>query len=89
MFPFLRNSTVGFLVAILAFSFTPVAHVVAGPPGSGGFAAFVDDYYAALFAFEPNQATYAGIHDFDDKSPIIRPRTSPAATMHSRNSTSD
>jgi uncharacterized protein (DUF885 family) len=31
----------------------------------GPFAAFVDDYYAALFAWEPNQATYAGVHDFD------------------------
>ncbi len=31
------------------------------------FAAFVDDYYASLFAWDPNQATYAGIHDFDDR----------------------
>jgi uncharacterized protein (DUF885 family) len=39
----------------------------AGAPAPGTFAAFVDDYYAALFAWDPNQATYAGIHDFDDK----------------------
>jgi uncharacterized protein (DUF885 family) len=31
------------------------------------FAKFVDDYYAALFAWDPTLATYAGIHDFDDK----------------------
>jgi uncharacterized protein (DUF885 family) len=31
------------------------------------FSKFVDDYYAALFAWDPTQATYAGIHDFDDK----------------------
>ena len=29
------------------------------------FAKFVDDYYAALFDWDPNQATYAGIHDRD------------------------
>lgn len=34
-------------------------------PASKAFATFIDDYYAALFAFEPNQATYAGIHDRD------------------------
>src|SRR6187399_813421 len=37
----------------------------AAPPGS--FAAFVDDYYNALFAWDPTQATYAGVHDFDDR----------------------
>ena len=31
------------------------------------FASFANDYYAALFAWDPTQATYAGIHDFDDK----------------------
>ncbi|MBP3956057.1 DUF885 domain-containing protein [Gemmata sp. G18] len=41
--------------------------VVADVPAPAGFAAFADDYYAALFAWDPNQATYAGIHDFDDK----------------------
>ncbi|MDY3563256.1 DUF885 domain-containing protein [Gemmata sp. JC673] len=34
-------------------------------PAPGTFAAFADDYYAALFAWDPNQATYAGVHDFD------------------------
>jgi uncharacterized protein (DUF885 family) len=31
------------------------------------FAAFVDDYYAALFDWDPMQATAAGIHDRDDR----------------------
>jgi len=39
--------------------------VVADPPTPGTFAAFTDDYYDALFAWDPNQATYAGIHDND------------------------
>ncbi len=39
----------------------------ADAPAAGTFAAFADDYYAALFAWDPAQATYAGIHDFDDK----------------------
>ena len=43
----------------------PAAPVAADPAPAGTFAAFADDYYAALFAADPNQATYAGIHDFD------------------------
>lgn len=39
----------------------------ADAPAAGTFAAFVDDYYSALFAWDPNQATYAGIHDHDAK----------------------
>jgi uncharacterized protein (DUF885 family) len=31
------------------------------------FAKFVDDYFTALFAWDPTLATYAGIHDFDDQ----------------------
>lgn len=31
------------------------------------FAKFVDDYYAALFDWDPTQATAAGIHDRDDR----------------------
>lgn len=31
------------------------------------FAGFVDEYYKASFAHEPSSATYAGIHDYDDK----------------------
>lgn len=31
------------------------------------FAKFVDDYYAALFHWDPMQATAAGVHDRDDK----------------------
>ncbi|MFL5342501.1 MAG: DUF885 domain-containing protein, partial [Gemmataceae bacterium] len=33
------------------------------------FTKFVEDYYQALFTWDPNAATYAGIHDFDDKLP--------------------
>lgn len=54
--------------------------LAADEPKPDTFAAFVDAYYSALFAFEPNQATYAGIHDFDDKladysEPAIEGRT--------------
>ncbi len=31
------------------------------------FQAFVDDYYQSLFAWDPTQATYAGIHSADDR----------------------
>ncbi|OWK38720.1 DUF885 domain-containing protein [Fimbriiglobus ruber] len=41
----------------------------ADPPADGAFAAFVDEYYAGLFAWDPSQATAAGIHDFDDVLP--------------------
>jgi len=48
------------LAVLLCAGFTPAAEPSA-------FDKFVDEYYAALFAWEPNQATYAGIHDHDDK----------------------
>ena len=43
--------------------------VVAEDPAkpAPNFSAFVDDYYKAAFTWDPNQATYAGIHDYDDK----------------------
>lgn len=47
-------------VLLLSAPFAPAAEPSA-------FDKFVDEYYAALFAWEPNQATYAGIHDHDDK----------------------
>ena len=53
------------LVALIGI--TRPQPVVADAPAPAGFAAFADDYYAALFAWDPNQATYAGIHDFDEK----------------------
>jgi uncharacterized protein (DUF885 family) len=42
-------------------------NAAAEPAGSEKFAALVNEYYASLFEFDPTQATYAGIHDFDDK----------------------
>ena len=53
------------------------------------FASFVDDYYAALFAWDPIQATYAGIHDFDDKladlsAPAFASRTASLKKMQER-----
>jgi uncharacterized protein (DUF885 family) len=44
-----------------------VTLAVGEPPAPSGFANFVDDYYAALFTWDPNQASYAGVHDYDDK----------------------
>jgi uncharacterized protein (DUF885 family) len=38
-------------------------------PPAGGFASSADDYYAALFAWDPGQATYAGVHDYDTRLP--------------------
>jgi uncharacterized protein (DUF885 family) len=38
-------------------------------PAAEPFAKFVDDYYKDQFAWDPNSATYAGIHDYDDKLP--------------------
>ncbi|VTR90987.1 Uncharacterized protein OS=Myxococcus stipitatus (strain DSM 14675 / JCM 12634 / Mx s8) GN=MYSTI_05584 PE=4 SV=1: DUF885 [Gemmata massiliana] len=63
--------------------------VAADTPAPAGFAAFVDDYYAALFAWEPNQATYAGIHDFDEKladlnAPNITHRADVLKKLHER-----
>ncbi len=63
--------------------------VTADTPAQAGFAAFVDDYYAALFVWEPNQATYAGIHDFDEKladlsAPNITHRADVLKKLHER-----
>ncbi len=48
--------------------FVALALMLAQPPASP-FAGFVDDYYAARFAWEPTEATYAGIHTYDTKLP--------------------
>ena len=64
-----RSSAAATLAALVALATLPVPKPAAadGSPKPGTFAAFVDEYYAALFAFEPNQATYAGVHDRDDQ----------------------
>lgn len=41
--------------------------VTANAEAQETFTAFVEEYYAALFAWDPNQATYAGIHESDGK----------------------
>lgn len=51
------------LLPLFALLLAPPAFAADPTP----FAKFVDEYYAALFARDPNQASYAGIHDFDDK----------------------
>src|SRR3982751_3399865 len=53
------------------------------------FAAFVDDYYAALFDWDPTQATAAGIHDRDDKlgdrpAPAVARRVDKLKTLAAR-----
>ena len=50
------------VVAILSLLAMPVSAVEPTP-----FERFVDEYYTAAFAWEPVQATYAGIHEYDDK----------------------
>lgn len=46
-------------------------HPASAQTPSQQFATFVDDYYAALFRWDPTQATYAGIHDVDDQLPNL------------------
>ena len=66
MIPFYRPALVG--VVLAALTLTPTSRpATADPAVPEGFAAFVEDYYAALFAWDPTQATYAGVHDFDEK----------------------
>ncbi len=66
MIPFYRPALVG--VVLAALTLTPTSRpATADPAAPEGFAAFVEDYYAALFAWDPTQATYAGVHDFDEK----------------------
>jgi uncharacterized protein (DUF885 family) len=62
----LRLRLAATLIALVG-SWSGVAAVADDPPPAPGFAAFVDDYYAALFAWDPTQATYAGVHDFDGR----------------------
>jgi uncharacterized protein (DUF885 family) len=45
----------------------PMPSVGTRPAGDAGFARFVDEYFAAKFAFEPSNATSTGIHDHDEK----------------------
>lgn len=51
----------------MALVFTSYQHVVAADPTP--FGKFADDYYASLFAWDPVQATYAGIHEQDAALP--------------------
>jgi uncharacterized protein (DUF885 family) len=43
----------------------PVAPVPAPGGPNGDFARFVDDYFAAKFAFEPTSGTEVGLHEYD------------------------
>jgi uncharacterized protein (DUF885 family) len=65
----------------------PTGRVRAETPAP--FAAFVDDYYAAYFDWDPNQATYAGIHDRDHKladlsADSVRRRAAGLKALHAR-----
>jgi len=52
----------------LAALLTALALVAPAPAAEPSpFAKFVNDYYAALFNWDPTQATAAGIHDRDDR----------------------
>src|SRR4051812_30235049 len=53
-----------FRTAVLLAALSAAPTVAADP---APFAAFEDDYYAALFDWDPTQATAAGLHDRDDK----------------------
>jgi uncharacterized protein (DUF885 family) len=55
-----------FVMAITVAMLSLPSAVAAEPTAFGKFA---DGYYAALFAWDPVAATYAGIHDYDGKLP--------------------
>ena len=57
----------GWLAAMVLF----LHGSLAGAAEPDRFARFVDDYYTALFTWDPTQATYAGIHDFDHILPVL------------------
>jgi uncharacterized protein (DUF885 family) len=59
------------LICIFAFACAPEKpagsspDAAATPAASADFARFVDDYFAAKFAFEPSSGTSAGLHQYD------------------------
>jgi uncharacterized protein (DUF885 family) len=61
----LRPRSLFGLAALLLIAF--LFPFVAAQPKPIPFSTFVDDYYAALFSWDPNQASYAGIHNYDDQ----------------------
>jgi uncharacterized protein (DUF885 family) len=52
-------------LAIFLIAFECASPIRSAEPAPGSFGAFVDEYYQSLFTWDPTQATYAGIHDFD------------------------
>jgi hypothetical protein len=50
-----------------ALTLVACAHGSSMPPTSNEFARFVDDYWDAVFAFNPSRATPTGFHEYDDK----------------------
>lgn len=65
MIPSIDRMRAGVWVGLCLCLACPIG--AAEPLSGSGFAAFVDDYYQALFTWDPSQATYAGIHDFDGR----------------------
>jgi uncharacterized protein (DUF885 family) len=61
--------SMAFLTALCAMISS--SSLIAAEPAPRDFAGFVNDYYDALFAWDPTQATYAGIHDFDGRMPDL------------------
>jgi uncharacterized protein (DUF885 family) len=59
------------LLLSLAFLAGLLAAVAPGgaadAPAAGGFATFADDYFDALFRWQPSQATAVGLHQYDDR----------------------
>jgi uncharacterized protein (DUF885 family) len=56
-----------FFASVVVLASIGVERVNADSVYSANFKKFVDEYYQALFAWDPTQATYAGIHEFDDR----------------------
>jgi uncharacterized protein (DUF885 family) len=68
----MRRRAPRFLVgSVAALILAACAASGAGPPAHGRrsaeFAAFVDRYFSALYAFAPSQGTAAGFHQYDDR----------------------
>src|SRR5262249_5124733 len=61
----IRSSTFAVLLSVIGISFVGVR--LNAQPRERYLESFDNDYYSGLFRWDPNLATYAGIHDYDAK----------------------
>jgi uncharacterized protein (DUF885 family) len=63
----LRSVLIALLGAALTFGLQAGGPSAAGAEAPSSFAAFVDDYFDAYFAWNPSEGTAAGLHQYDDR----------------------